>query len=220
MPTGQQSGRAVAIDNLLLNCAKMRAGTTILFVNENGTEAVSRDTVEAIEARARELGGSVTSLWLDHVPGPEDMPQSVLDAVAASDVAVFTHNMGGLLRLRPVPGNGLVVHNYVGTDAMLDSPWSRVPYGLWEKISGIIAREFAASHTWRIRDDRGTDVTGTIPEAERAAPAQATASPSRRSPSARTARPARIPRTARSRSNGLSVHPTTMWATVSALRSA
>jgi hypothetical protein len=172
MPSDQQSGRAVAIDNLLLNCAKIRAGTTLLFVNENSTEAVSRDTVEAIENRARELGANVTSLWLDHVPGPEDMPPSVLSAVAASGVAVFTHNMGGLLRLRPVPGNGLVVHNYVGTDAMLDSPWSRVPYGLWEKISGIIAREFAASHEWRIRDDRGTDVTGTIPESERSAPAQ------------------------------------------------
>jgi hypothetical protein len=42
---------------------------------------------------------------------------------------------------------------------------------LWERLSGLIAREFAAAHEWRITDDRGTDVRGTIPEAERAAPA-------------------------------------------------
>jgi hypothetical protein len=168
----EQSGRDIAIENLLLNCAKLRAGTSVLFVNENESESANRATVEAIEARARALGAEVRSMWIDHVPGPEDMPAEVLDAVAASDVAVFTHNMGGLLRLRPVPGNGLVVHNYAGTDEIMDSPWTRVPYGLWERISGTIAREFAAAHEWRITDDRGTDLRGTIPEAERAAPAQ------------------------------------------------
>ena len=165
------SGRAIAIDNLLLNCAKLRPGSAVLFVNENDSESTSRETVEAIEARAREIGADVRSMWIDHVPGPEDMPAATLDAVVASDVAVFTHNMGGLLRLRPVPGNGLVVHNYAGTDEIMDSPWSRVPYGLWERLSGVIARELAAAREWRITDARGTDVRGTVPEAERAAPA-------------------------------------------------
>jgi len=84
------SGRAIAIDNLLLNCAKLRPGSAVLFVNENDSESTSRETVEAIEARAREIGADVRSMWIDHVPGPEDMPAATLDAVVASDVAVFT----------------------------------------------------------------------------------------------------------------------------------
>jgi len=162
-PLPQHDGRSIAIDNLLLRCAKIAPGQAVLFVNEIDSPNVDRRTVEAIEARARDLGATVTTIWAQLVPGPDDIPAQIVNAIAASDVTIISHNLGGLLRLRPIPGNGIAVHNYASRDEILDSAWTRVPYALWEVVGGVIADDFKQRRAWHITDERGTDIGGTVP---------------------------------------------------------
>ena len=66
--------RRTGADNLLINCAHVGRGTNVLFVNESGREAVSRDTVNYIEQHARQLGANIKSIWAGAVAGPESIP--------------------------------------------------------------------------------------------------------------------------------------------------
>jgi hypothetical protein len=159
----QLDGRSVAIDNLLLHCAKIKPAQRVLFINETDSPSVDRATVEAIAARARELGAEVSTIWASRVPGPDEIPEHIVAGISASDVTIISHNLGGLLRLRPIPGNGIAVHNYAGTDAILDSDWTRVPYELWEFVGGAIAGDLKQRTSWHITCPRGTDIRGTVP---------------------------------------------------------
>jgi hypothetical protein len=166
--------RRIGADNLLINCAHIDLGTKVLFVNESGRDAVSRETVGYIESRARGLGADVTSIWAPPVAGPEAIPDAILDAIKAADISIFNHTLGAMLRIRPVPGGGTGILNYATTDELLTSEWVHVPYELWQQVVKSVAGEFGHAHEWRITCPNGTDISGEVPAAERAAPAAST----------------------------------------------
>lgn len=166
--------RKTAAANLLTNCARIERGADVLFVNESGRAAISRDTVALLESHARELGANVKSIWLGAVAGPESIPDNVIDAITDADVSIFNHTLGAMLRIRPIPGGGTGVLNYATTDEILTSDWVQVPYQLWQQVVKAVAGEFGRAHTWRITCPDGTDISGAVPEAERAAPADST----------------------------------------------
>lgn len=166
--------RLSGTDNLLINCARIDAGTNVLFVNELGRDAISRDTVAFIENRARELGANVKSIWAAPVAGPESIPDDIIAAIQAADVTIFNHTLGAMLRIRPIPGGGTGILNYATTDAILDSDWVRVPYGVWQQVIKSVAGEFGHAHEWRITCPNGTDIRGSVPESERSVPAVST----------------------------------------------
>jgi hypothetical protein len=163
-----------AADNLLINCARIERGSDVLFVNESGRKAVSRDTVAFIENRARDLGANVKSIWLGAVAGPESIPDAIIQSIKDADVSIFNHTLGAMLRIRPVPGGGIGVLNYATTDEILASDWVQVPYELWQQVVKSVAGEFGRAHKWRIICPNGTDISGEVPETERSAPAAST----------------------------------------------
>jgi hypothetical protein len=166
--------RTTAADNLLINCAHIKQGTEVLFVNESGRDAVSRDTVTFIENRARAHGANVRAIWLGAVAGPESIPDPIIEAITKADVSIFNHTLGAMLRIRPIPGGGTGILNYATTDAILESDWVQVPYELWQHVVRSVAGEFGRAHKWRITCPNGTDINGEVPETERAAPATST----------------------------------------------
>jgi hypothetical protein len=170
----QDDHRKTGADNLLINCARLDRGTNVLFVNESGRDAVSRETVAFIEQRARKLGANVKSIWHGPVAGPESIPEPIIKAIKDADITIFNHTLGAMLRIRPVPGGGTGILNYATTDDILASEWAQVPYELWQHVVKSVAGEFGHAHKWRITCPNGTDISGEVPEAERAAPATAT----------------------------------------------
>src|SRR5262245_55095208 len=104
-------GWDVVADNLLVKCAGIAAGTEVLFINENG-KSVDRKVVEFLEARARHHGAKVKSLWPARAESPEAIPADVAKAIEDAPVTIFNHQIGPLLRLRPIPGKGVRVLNY------------------------------------------------------------------------------------------------------------
>lgn len=159
--------RSEGARNLLVNCAGIKPGMKVLFVNESGTPTIDKDTVTSLENGARALGADVKSIWAGPVPGPESIPDTIMSAIAASDVSIFNHSLGGMLRLRPIPGSGLCILNYATTPELLASEWVRVPYDVWKQVAGAVAKELKKANTWRIRCPNGTDLSGSVPERER-----------------------------------------------------
>src|SRR5262249_46801638 len=135
-------------DNLLLNCAELKPGQRMLVVNEKALWA-HRDAIDFIEDRARELGGVVQSVWADRPISPEFIPEDLAKTIRDADVTLFNHQVGAMLRFRPIEGAGVRVLNYATTGRLLESEFCRVPYGLWAQASKMIGQELRQARTWK-----------------------------------------------------------------------
>jgi hypothetical protein len=99
------------------------------------------------------------------------IPAELISAIAASDITIFNHNIGATLRFEPVPGNGIGVLNYATSDEILRAEWARIPYGLWDGVIGLVARQLAVAKRWRITCPNGTELSGSVTRHEHQAPA-------------------------------------------------
>jgi hypothetical protein len=161
-----------AADNLLLDCAGIRPGSDVLFINERG-KGVDPAVVAYLEARARAHGARVRSLWPARAESPEAIPAEVMAAIESAEITIFNHQIGPLLRLRPAAGAGVRVLNYATTPAVIGSAFARVPHALWVAIMERLVARIERARTWRIRCPLGTDMSGTMPP-PRPRPANAT----------------------------------------------
>jgi hypothetical protein len=159
MGESMESLRRIAADNLLVNCAGVRAGTEVLFVNE-ASKGVDREVIAFLEQRARELGATVRSIWPARAESPEAIPDDVAAAIENAPITIFNHQIGPLLRLRPIPGKGIRVLNYATTPAVLDSEFARIPHGLWVQVLDRFVARLREARKWRITCPLGTDVSG------------------------------------------------------------
>ncbi|HVZ54319.1 MAG TPA: hypothetical protein VG986_20310 [Pseudolabrys sp.] len=153
------------IDNLLINCAEVKSGANVLFINEPSF-FIERDAVEAMEERARMLGATVTSLWTGRAGGPDSIAESIIKQIEAADITIFNHTMGAMLRLRPIAGGGIRVLNYATTRSLLESDYARVAHNLWAEASKMAIQEINRVRRWHITCDLGTEVEGVVPESE------------------------------------------------------
>jgi hypothetical protein len=155
------------IDNLLINCAEVKTGANVLFINEPAM-FIERPAIEAIEERTRQLDGRVTSLWTGRAAGPESIAEDIIRQIEAADITIFNHTMGAMLRLRPIPGNGIRVLNYATTRSLLESEYARASHKLWAEASMMAIKEINQVRRWHITCDLGTEVEGIVPESEAA----------------------------------------------------
>lgn len=153
-------------DNLLLGCAELKPGQKVLVVNEAALWA-ERAAIEYIEERARQLGGIVQSVWTGRPTSPEAIPPELASAIGGADLTIFNHQVGAMLRFRPIEGKGVRVLNYATTGRLLEGEFCRIPYGLWTKTSKLIGQELRQARQWQITCPLGTDIEGTVPESER-----------------------------------------------------
>jgi len=160
-----------AADNLLLACGELRPGSRVLMINEPA-RTIEQDVVDFIAQRATALGGRVRTEWVERVDGPDSIPAPLIRQIEESDLAIFNHQMGSMLRLRPLAGNGVRILNYATTSSIIDSDFARIPYDLWVRTVQLLAARLAQAKTWSMTCPSGTNLTGTIPIATRPAPAK------------------------------------------------
>jgi len=154
--------REQAADNLLRECAGIREGVETLFVNEDCI-GVDRDVVAFLEARAAAFGARVRSIWPARAASPEAIPADVMQAIDAAPCTIFNHQLGPLLRLRPVGGTGIRVLNYATTWPVLESAFARVPYRLWMATMRELVPKLQSARRFEITCPAGTRLRGTIP---------------------------------------------------------
>lgn len=156
------AGLCAGIDNLLSQCAEIRAGHRLLIVNEIG--AVDLEVAEGIAQKARYAGAVVTVLWEDRVTSAEHISSHVLQIISQSDVVIFNHTMGIMLRFDDKPGAIIRVANQALTSSVMSSLFAQASHKMWIEIAATLTTLMAAGKKWKIICPLGTDITGLIPE--------------------------------------------------------
>lgn len=146
--------------NLLVNCCEVRRGTELMIVNENGL--IDPAVARIIEDEARALGARVHVLWADAIEGPDDVPHTLLAAVAGADVTLLNHLMAAVLRLVPFEGRGLKVMNPLTTWNTLGSEYARIPFQVSAEILKTLAPQLAAAGDYQVTCPLGTDLRAPL----------------------------------------------------------
>jgi len=165
---------AVAIDDLLDNCAEIKSGQRVLIVAANdgltgGINLVDEATVAWIQAAVQKRGAHPTVLWTD-IPGSVHawrVPPAFKAAVANVDVVIshaFDLPFEELYELRDTMAQHRVnfVRNMATTANLLASDWAQTPYELISEIRIRTARLFNEGSAWSLTHPNGTSLTGKI----------------------------------------------------------
>ena len=174
LPQPMSRQAAVAIDDLLDNCAEIKTGQRVLLVAANdgltgGINLVDEATVAWIQAALQRRGAYPTVLWTD-IPGSVHawhVPPGFKAAVAGVDVVIshaFDLPFEELYELRDTMAQHRVnfVRNMATTANLLASDWAQTPYELVSEIRIRTARLFNEGSAWSLTHANGTSVTGKI----------------------------------------------------------
>jgi hypothetical protein len=145
--------------NLLIDYMKLKPGAELLMVNE---PSVDKRVVEITEHEARAIGARVLVMWCDRVPGPEALPKSLVKAFEAAEFTLFNHQVGAMLRLLPIAGNGLKCFSFATSSDILASRFCRIPYAITAEILSIVQQRLNRARKWRVTCPAGTDLESEV----------------------------------------------------------
>src|SRR4029434_1539058 len=147
---------AIAINDLVDNCAEIKSGQQVLIVAASdgltgGVDRVDGAAIAWIQAAVQQRGAYASVLWTD-IPSPIHawrVPPVVKAAVQGIDVMIshaFDLPFEELYELRDVISQrrAVFVRNMATTAALLASDWAQTPY---ELVSAIRIRTPERLHT-------------------------------------------------------------------------
>jgi hypothetical protein len=156
--------------NLLLSCAKARAGEHVLIVGEDGPDPYFDPAVcETVARTARDLGFEATVMLARPVGGAAEFPTSVRAAMRAADHTIFFSRLGGQARFALEPDDGHAVNAYAQTLAHLGDPFCTVDHGNLARVHTLLVERIAACERYVIEAPCGTALSGRIPRGRAAA---------------------------------------------------
>ena len=171
---GIPKGAAIAINDLLDNCAKIRPGQEVLLLAHvdglyGGDNLVDEEAISWIQAAIQSRGANASVLWIDEPAKAHAwrLPPVVKAAVAASDVFInnsFDIVFEELVELKQFLWEKklLMVRNFAVTAPLLCTAWAQTPHELVSEIRYQAAMPFKEGLPWQITDDNGTDLQGII----------------------------------------------------------
>jgi len=172
--SGITKGAAVAVDDLLDNCAKIKPGQEVLIVSHidglhGGDNLVDEEAVSWIQAGVSHRGANASVLWIDEPAKPHAwrLPPIVKAALAASDVFInnsFDIVFEELVELKQFLWEKqlLMVRNFAVTAPLLCTAWAQTPHELVNEIRYQASIPFKEGLPWQITDDNGTHLEGFI----------------------------------------------------------
>lgn len=171
---GIPRGAAVAIDDLLDNCAKIKPGQEVLVLAHvdglyGGDNLVDEDAISWIQSAVHLRGANASVLWIDEPAKPHAwrLPPVVKAALAASDVFInnsFDIVFEELVELKQFLWEKklLMVRNFAVTAPLLCTAWAQTPHELVSEIRYQASMPFKEGLPWQIIDDNGTRLEGVI----------------------------------------------------------
>ena len=172
--SGIPKGAAVALDDLLDNCARLKPGQEVLIVSHidglyGGDNLVDQEAVSWIQAGVSHRGANASVLWIDEPAKPHAwrLPPIVKAALAASDVFInnsFDIVFEELVELKQFLWEKqlLMVRNFAVTAPLLCTAWAQTPHELVNEIRYQASIPFKEGLPWQITDDNGTHLEGFI----------------------------------------------------------
>jgi hypothetical protein len=179
---------AIAIADLVDNCAKIEAGQHVVVVAardglHGGFNLVDESAIEWVQAVTASRGADVSVLWVN-VPlkptvlwgdgrdmgEPWRLPRVAKAAMKAADVIVsHVYDFSYEEELREmqdiVDEEGILfVRNMATTGALLTSNWALTPYELVSELRYHASGFGAPGDEWELTHPNGTHLTGTVAE--------------------------------------------------------
>ncbi|MHA1566924.1 MAG: hypothetical protein ACTSX7_16560 [Alphaproteobacteria bacterium] len=152
--------------NLLVNCAALEPGESVLIVAESPDLGwYDAEVVQTVAEAARNIGFAPTML---EIGGPSnDRDPGVIEAMAAHDCTIFFARLGDQDRFEdPVPGKRRVMC-YLRDTAMLGAPYGRTTHLAFLEIKRAVDEVLLSAERIEISCPLGTAYSGTIAEAAR-----------------------------------------------------
>jgi hypothetical protein len=151
---------AAGARNLLLGCAGVRAGDSLLLIVEpEGNTHYEPALAPFIARQARALGASVRLMPVAPAGGPESVPAEVMHAIGAADHTIFLNRIGDQVRFAPLPGTGTKTMCYALDMQFLGSEFATTPYSIWEGIQARVTAQLDSARRYTIRCPKGTDLS-------------------------------------------------------------
>ena len=174
---GIPNGVAIAIDDLVDNCAEIKEGQeVVLQAHVDGTcggdNLVDPQVISWLQAAIRKRGANVSMLWIDEPFGPAHkwrLPRIFMAALEACDVIIrHTFDLETEefyeIREKAVENGVALVRNFATTASLLNTAWAQTPHELVAQIRWQTATAFQVGLPFQLTDENGTHLEGYIAE--------------------------------------------------------
>jgi hypothetical protein len=149
--------------NLLLNCAEVEPGDSILLVGEQSESAYFDPKLcDDIAQVAQSLGVEASIILARPVSDASQFPQCINDAMLEVDKTIFFSRLGDQVRFIESPGECKKIMCYTLTRKHLGSPFASVNFKTMKKIHDLLTGKIIESKRYRIESDCGTHLDSEI----------------------------------------------------------
>jgi hypothetical protein len=167
-------GAAIAVADLLDECAGIRPGQEVLIVAyrdglRGGDNLVDEQAIAWIEEGVRERGANASVLWTDERSTVHNwrFPPVIKAAMAASDVTInntLDLSFEELVEFKSFTWDEkrLMVRNFATTAPLLGTAWAQTPHRLVGEIRYQAALAIEQGAPFRLTDANGTHLEGTV----------------------------------------------------------
>jgi hypothetical protein len=171
---GIPAGAAIAIDDMLLNCARIQPGQEVLLLAHidglyGGDNMVDEQAVSWIQYALQMHGAHASILWIDEPATPHAwrFPPVVKAAMSGCDVLInhsFNLVTEEIAEFRDFIAEKKIkmVRNFATTTPLLCTIWAQTPYELVSEIRYQASLSFKAGLKFTLTDVNGTNLEGTI----------------------------------------------------------
>jgi len=171
---GMPKRAAIAIDDLLDNCAKVKAGDEVVLLAHidglyGGDNLVDPLVINWIQQAVQHRDANPTTIWIDEVAKKHEwrVPPVFLAALKMCDVFInhtFDLNVEEhkIIQEAAIEQNMTLVRNFATTPELLCSDWAQTPSRLISEIRFQACKHFKEGLPYQITDDNGTHLEGTI----------------------------------------------------------
>lgn len=174
IPSGIPKGAAIAINDLLEHCARVRPGQEVVLLAHvdglyGGDNLVDQEAISWIQTAVQLRGANASVLWIDEPPSPHTwrLPPLVKAAYSACDVFInhsFDIVVEEITEFRDLMtgGKALMVRNFATTAPLLCTAWAQTPHELVSEIRYQSSLAFKGGRRWQLTDANGTHLEGVI----------------------------------------------------------
>lgn len=172
---GTPKGVAIAINDMLENCARIQPGQEVLLLAHidglhGGDNMVDEQAISWIQYAVEMKGANATVLWINEqaVPHAWRLPPVVKAAIKACDVLInhsFDIVVEENIEFRELclsKKNFVMVRNFATTAALLCTDWAQTPYELVSEIRYQMLKNYQVGQSWQLEDYLGSHLEGQI----------------------------------------------------------
>jgi hypothetical protein len=171
---GIPTGAAIAINDMLDHCAKIKPGQEILILAQldglyGGDNLCDWEAMSWIQTAVQLRGANASVLWIDELAKPHAwrFPPVVKAALEGSDLFInnsFDLTFEEIVEFKQYlwQHQKLMVRNFATTAPLLCSAWAQTPQELVNEIRYQAALPIKEGLHWQLTDDNGTHLEGQV----------------------------------------------------------